>query len=180
VLLTFGLARGENPAPSHQMALETEHTILLYHSRKDLEDFDYEVDYSEGGVFSRLFSSSDSDDYLNKVRNKIDHLFRRVQKILDMRKLMKKVIIEIYSDRDALRQAYARIYGPHRRSRGSEIPRSWYRYSTNTIYVNVEDVNEGILAHEMAHAIIDHYLVVRPPRATAEILARYVDTHLYD
>jgi len=56
--------------------------------------------------------------------------------------------------------------------------RAWYIYERNTIYLNVRDVNEGIVAHEMAHAIIDHYLLVRPPRATAEILARYVDEHL--
>ncbi|MEH0019750.1 MAG: hypothetical protein V6Z89_08855 [Desulfobacter sp.] len=35
-----------------------------------------------------------------------------------------------------------------------------------------------MLAHEIAHAVVDHYLDVRPPRATAEILARYVDAHL--
>ena len=34
------------------------------------------------------------------------------------------------------------------------------------------------MAHEIAHAIIDHYLLIRPPRATAEILAHYVDEHL--
>jgi hypothetical protein len=37
-----------------------------------------------------------------------------------------------------------------------------------------------MLAHEMAHSIIDHYLRVRPPHATAEILARYVDGHLFE
>ena len=38
----------------------------------------------------------------------------------------------------------------------------------------------GMLAHEMAHAIIDDFLQVRPPMASAEILARYVDAHLND
>ena len=56
--------------------------------------------------------------------------------------------------------------------------RAWYIYESNTIYINADDVHEGILAHEMAHSIIDHYFSVRPPRATAEILARYVDKHL--
>ena len=56
--------------------------------------------------------------------------------------------------------------------------RAWYVYELNTIYLNVDDVHEGMLAHEIAHSIIDHYLLVRPPKATAEILARYVDKHL--
>ena len=45
--------------------------------------------------------------------------------------------------------------------------------------MNARDLSAGMLAHECAHAIVDHYLAVRPPRATAEILARYVDGHLY-
>jgi hypothetical protein len=44
--------------------------------------------------------------------------------------------------------------------------------------MNVNDLHEGMLAHELAHAIVDHYLLVRPPRPTAEIIARYVDSHL--
>ena len=37
-----------------------------------------------------------------------------------------------------------------------------------------------MLAHEMAHAIIDNFMKLRLPRATAEILARYVDAHLLE
>jgi hypothetical protein len=44
--------------------------------------------------------------------------------------------------------------------------------------VSVADLHEGMLAHEMAHAIIDHFFAVRPPSSTAEILARYVGKHL--
>ena len=56
---------------------------------------------------------------------------------------------------------------------------AWYLYQYHSIYINLEDLHEGILAHEMAHSIIDHYLIIRPPGATAEILARYVDSHLF-
>ena len=57
--------------------------------------------------------------------------------------------------------------------------RAWYIYDLNTIFINVQDIDEGILTHKLAHHIIDHCLKVRPPKATAEILARYVDKHLY-
>ena len=53
-------------------------------------------------------------------------------------------------------------------------------YEYNTVYLNVQDVHEGMLAHELAHAIIDNFMAVRPPRATAEILATYVDKHLFE
>ena len=89
-----------------------------------------------------------------------------------MRKKMKKVTINIYHNKNQLHEAYQEIYlSPCR-------VRAWYEYRFNTVYINVGDVHEGMLAHEMAHSIIDHYLLVRPPAATAEILARYVDSHL--
>ncbi|MFC1867599.1 hypothetical protein ACFL0H_05635 [Thermodesulfobacteriota bacterium] len=47
------------------------------------------------------------------------------------------------------------------------------------MYITIEDLHEGMLAHEIAHSIIDHYLTVRPPSESAEILARYVDSHLH-
>ncbi len=47
------------------------------------------------------------------------------------------------------------------------------------IFINADDIHEGMLTHEMTHHIIDHFLTVRPPRASAEILAVYVDAHLF-
>ena len=61
-------------------------------------------------------------------------------------------------------------------SHGSR-PRAWDIHALKTIYVNANDLNEDMLAHEMAHAIVDHYLLFRPPFATGEILAQYADVH---
>ncbi len=174
------LVMGETSSLTFPLILETKYTILHYRSIEDLEDFDDEIDYSEEGVFSRLFSSSDVDDLEEKVKNKVDALFRRAQEILDMRKIMKKVIIKIHRNREEIKRAHAEIYGTARRSSNRRVPRAWFRYKNNTAYINLDDLHEGMLAHEMAHAIIDNNLVIRPPRATAEILARYVDTHLFD
>ena len=75
---------------------------------------------------------------------------------------------------DGLHQAYYNLYNQPKKIR------AWYIFELNTIYVSATDINENMLAHEMAHAIIDNFLSVRPPSATAEILARYVDKHLYN
>ncbi len=119
-----------------------------------------------------MFSTPSPDEVIDKITKKVDVLFERVQEILDMRKKMKKVTINIYDNKKQLHDAYSSIY------RKSCRIRAWYRYTNNTVYINVDDLHEGMLAHELAHAIIDHYLLVRPPTATAEILARYVDRHL--
>jgi hypothetical protein len=155
--------------------METKYTIVHYQSLEDLKKFNYKVQYGQAQwSLKRLFSKSGSDNLVDRIRTKMDVLFERVQDILDMRKKMRKVKIHIYHDKAQLHDAYSRIYkGPCR-------IRAWYRYRNNTVYVNVNDLHEGMLAHELAHAIIDHYLLVRPPVATAEILARYVDRHLFE
>jgi len=153
--------------------IETKYTIIRYQSTNDLKKFNYKVKYDpERSGLKGLFSSSGPDNLKDKVITKVDVLFKRVQQILDMRKKMDKVTINIYENKDQLKDAFFRIY-----KRQCRI-RAWYRYRNNTVYINVRDLHEGMLAHELAHAIIDHYLLVRPPRATAEILARYVDSHL--
>jgi len=155
------------------LSLETRHTILHYESAEDLKRFNHNIDFSggDGGFFVFPFSR-DEKDIVEKTGEKVDAIFERVQEILDMRKNMQKVVVNIYHDSHELDTAFLQVYQQPRRIR------AWYRYWNNTIYINSRDLHAGMLAHELAHAVIDHYMVVRPPRATAEILARYVDEHL--
>lgn len=164
------MAQGETLAWKN---IETKYTVIHYQSFEDLKKFNYKVKYGqEQWSLKRLFSGSGPNDLVDGIITKVDVLFERVQEILDMRKKMKKVTINVYRDKEQLHDAYSKIYkGPCR-------IRAWYRYGNNTVYVHVNDLHEGMLAHELAHSIIDHYLLVRPPAATAEILARYVDSHL--
>ncbi len=170
-LLPGSAVRAQDPL---SRKLVTKNTVLLYRSMEDLARFDSKVNYSSGGGLSSLFSSRPKgDDLLDAVAEKVDALYERVQEILDMRGEMEKVTLRLYPDQDALARAWQAFTG----GRNLRV-RAWYNYERNTIHFNVKDVHEGVVAHEMAHAIIDHYLLVRPPRATAEILARYVDEHL--
>lgn len=168
--------------PSHALAeslnwkvLETRYVKLYYLSRADLEMFDKKIDYEDNsqgfGFFGNKKSGGNLDEELIK---KMDSLYERVQAILDMRRSMKKVTVKIYGNKNTLWNSYQEIYKKRRELR------AWYIFEYHTIYVNREDLNEGMLAHEIAHSVIDHFLEVRPPSATAEILARYVDMHLVE
>lgn len=152
--------------------LATRYAMIRYETLKDLKKFNRRIDYSPGGFsLKSLFSPSGSKNIIDSIKKKVDALYRRVQEILDMRGRMTKVNINLYRKK-SFDDLYYRLLGTKRRVR------SWYLFESKTIFINIEDVNEGILAHEMAHHIVDHYLKVRPPKATAEILARYVDKHL--
>ena len=165
---------GETTA-THWQALESRYTIILYQSADDLARLDRHLKYDavRRGL-KGLFATGNTGSLTATVPAKVDALFERVQEILDMGRAMQKPTIFIHPDRHRLHEAYRQLY-----NRPCRI-RAWYQFSTNGIYLNVRDLHEGMLAHEMAHAIIDHYLLVRPPAATAEILARYVDSHLND
>lgn len=155
--------------------VETKHTIIRYTRYDDLKKFDRKIDFSPGEFsIKSLFSTSDPGKDKDRFIKKIDALFERVQEILDMwKRTEKKVKIQLYAGKKELKKAYRKLFG-------SELNvRAWYVFQLNTIFINVDDVHEGMLAHEMAHSIIDNYLTVRPPRAAAEILAVYVDTHLF-
>ncbi len=172
-LFLCSTARAESPEDITWKSLETKYTIIHYQNEKELDKFHVRIDYGpKSGGLKRLFSSSAPDNLEEIVGKKVDILFKRVQKILGMRKKMDKVTVNVYQDKNQLHKAFTKIYSTECHLR------AWYRYKNNTVYVNVRDLHEGMLAHELAHAIIDHYLLVRPPRATAEILARYVDSHL--
>ncbi len=177
--IPFSISSAKKNAPPKTAAapkeawqtIETRYTSIKYISFKSLKQFDRDIDYSSNMSGLGFFSSS--KDPAASLHKKMDALYSRVAEILDMRRGMKKVAIRIYPGKKELHKAYGRIVG------GVCRVRAWYIFTRNTIYVNADDVHEGMLAHEMAHAIIDHYFSVRPPRASAEILARYVDAHLF-
>lgn len=172
---TVGVAFADVSKDSSWHIIETKYTKIRYHDLKDLKKFNGSIDYSPGSLgLIGLFKKKSSDELANDIKLKVDAVYERVQEILDMRKLMKKVKINIYHSKEELHAAYQKIFNQPCHLRG------WYLYEFNTIYLNVDDIHEGMLAHEIAHSIIDHYLLVRPPKATAEILARYVDGHLFD
>lgn len=169
------VCRGQSEPEISWHQLETRHTLIQYQHPQNLKLFYKRIDFSpKKWSLSDLFSKPADNDPLERIKTKVDGLYERVQEILDMRKKMEKPVIRIYSCEQDLQKAYRDIYKSNRSLR------AWYIFEVNTIYLNVRDLHEGILAHELAHSIIDHYLSVRPPAASSEILARYVDSHLFE
>ncbi len=155
--------------------VKTRYLTLHYQNVEDLDRFDRQIDFKDfsGTFFGFLKRGRSIDSFEDKMVKKLDALVQKVQRILDMRKAI-MINVKIFPDETALHAEYFKIY------RKKKKLRAWYIYEYNTVYVNARDLHSGMLAHECAHAIIDHYLAVRPPRATAEILATYVDAHLYE
>lgn len=174
VLLLAMQTQASTSWAANTIELETRHLVLNFNSVEDMERFSDSIDYPSRYSAGGLFASPTRAELEKHLVDKVDNLFEKVQLILDMRKPMKKVRVKVHSSNDDLARTYKAIY------KKENNPRGWYIYKFNTVYLNARDVHEGMFAHELGHAIIDHYLSVRPPRATAEILAKYVDLHLFD
>lgn len=173
-LTLLALCGPANNSYAAQYIVQTRYTTLTFNSVNDMESFSDSIKFANDSSLSSLFSSPSTQDKKRDLIRKIDLLFQKVQAILDMRKQMQPVNVRVYSNEEQMGKTFYSLYGQKCTVRG------WYFYELNTVFLNVADVHEGMLAHELGHAIIDHFLSVRPPRATAEILARYVDENLFE
>lgn len=162
-------ARGD----STWLSLESNHAILYYKCEESLRRFNKKIEVPEIGPFCAQGSVKSRECLELSVLNKIDAIFEKVQHILEMKRKMAKVRIYLYPNKRDLHDAYYTIYHTRKKYR------AWYIFEYNSIYMNARDLHEGMLAHELAHAVIDNHFSGPPPRAAAEILARYVDAHLF-
>jgi len=99
----------------------------------------------------------------------IDGIYSEVSDTLDIHLYSYKGNIRILRDFEELKKAFRELF------RQELITYSFYVYSSNTIYVDAQNVKPEILAHEIAHAIINRYFFIPPPERVQEILAKYVE-----
>lgn len=130
---------------------------------------------------SRWFyvSPVERDLYTNPVYSieqrivaRLETILLRVEEILAMYPASMELKIKIFSDRRELSREYLTLFGT------VQNYKSFYIHSLRTIYASMQDISDSVIAHEMAHAVIDNYFLVIPPEKTAELLATYVDSHL--
>jgi hypothetical protein len=151
--------------------LKTEYTTIVYDKDDLLRQFNREVSL---GSLSYLLRDRKSFTIAEEVKNKIDVLVERVESILDMfpgQLRFKVVLLPAQAD---LQRVYRIRYGT-----GTDFI-SYYSPGDKAVYVSVEDVRIGVLAHEFAHAVVDRYFGVSPPTKIHEVLAQFVETHLKD
>ncbi len=103
-----------------------------------------------------------------QVSEKIDIIVERVETILEMRPKDLRFDLVITPDADAVRSLYKLKY-----HRDVEFL-AFYSPLEKAIYVSADDIKSKILAHEVAHAVIDQYFGVAAPVKIHEILADYV------
>ncbi len=120
------------------------------------------------------FTSKGLDDDPANVKKRVDEIMVKVQSLLDMHPPDLHISIYLYPEHETLSEVFKQF------STSENVPIAFYAHQTKTIYVDVSSVTDGVLGHEMAHAVISFYFGTPPPAKMQEILAQYVDLHLWD
>ena len=99
----------------------------------------------------------------------MDNLFNEVSDVLDIHLYSYHGEIKICLNKEELQKAFSELFNKELKAG------SFYYHDQNVIYISTDGLRAGILAHEMAHAVISHYFVVLPPAKVQEVLAGYVE-----
>jgi len=151
--------------------LKTQYATIIYENEKLLRQFNREVSLGSLSYLIRNKTSITADD---EVKNKLDAIVERIETILDMFPRELKFTIVLLSTDDEVQRIYRDKYG----RRVDYI--AFYSPRDKTIFISVNDISLGVLAHELAHVIIDRYYGIPTPVNIHEILAQYVESHIRD
>lgn len=158
-------------APALALELETRYGTVSYEREELLKRFNEEIRL---GSLSYLMKSRSSLTLADEVRNKVEVVINKVQTVLEMfPPSMKIKIVLLPSDGEV-----AKIYRSKYHRHADYI--AFYSPREKTVYLSVRDVTLHVLAHEAAHAVIDHYFGISPSVKIHEVLSEYVEAHLED
>lgn len=137
--------------PATEKEFSTRYTTIHYAHDKDMDDFIWKL----GG--QKLEFSRDRA----LASSRVDRIIDRVRNILDIQPTGFKV--GIYLRRGPLESGHT----------------AFFDYKTRSIHISVDNVTDGIFAHEVAHAVINFNFGPTLPSKVQEILTQYADKYLY-
>lgn len=129
----------------------------------------YRIDYGLTDKPPRSRSGAEGE-----IAYKFDLIFFKVQEILDMRPRGLHLKVRIYRGQDDLDRVYMEIFDQQNKFI------AYYIFKLNTLFASEEKVSANVMAHEIAHCVVDHYFSVIPPTKVAEMIAQYADVNLRD
>ena len=170
-ILLAGLFMVVFVSAAHGLEVKTRNASVIYEKEDLLRKFNRNIRLGSLSYAARNRTSITVED---EVRNKVDVILERVEAVLAMFPgNLDFTIILLHSDRD-VRKVYTGKFG----KKVDFI--SFYSPRDKTVYISVDDVRLGVLAHELAHVVIDFYYETPTPAKIHEILAQFVESHIED
>ena len=130
------------------------------------------ANFSDVAQKNAAIFKEDPETGLISIKYNVDSLVYKVKKILCIYPPDLRFHINVYSTYSELTKAF--------RGMGltGDVPVAFYSHKYRTISLSVERLNDTILAHEIAHAVINSYFIPPPSAQVQEILAHYVEKNL--
>jgi hypothetical protein len=150
---------------------QSRYVTLKYSSQETLRTFDDHVTLN--GALSRMMRRN-TVTIEDEVLAKTDIIVEKAETVLDMfPKNLHFTLILLPTAEDISRTYYQKY-------QKNVNYLSYYSISEKTVYISVDDANLHILAHEIGHAIVDHFFDVRPPYTIHELMAQFTEKHITD
>ncbi len=161
------------PVFSQQFELSTIFSKIKYKDETDVKEFNKKIKsvYPLKGL--DVILNYKYENSFNELCRKIDGLILRVEEILDMHPVAFKINIKIFSSKKDMEKYFLKEFGYRKKDLIA-----FYVPAKNTIYVRIDKINEHILAHEIAHAVINRNFLIKPSEKIQELLCHYVDINL--
>lgn len=164
----LGYAEGGNDGFQAAKTVESRYFKIYIESGVDLDRL--AMEFSVPASIKAIIKEPVSDSY--SMPNQLDLLYLAVSEIMDIRLKNFKCKLKICKDASGLSGVADRLFGQEIQTGG------FYVCAIDTLYIDAQNVNIHILAHELSHAIQTHYFIVPPPPTVQEVLAGYVEYQL--
>lgn len=159
----------QGPAFSQEHSLKTKYFTVYYTAECDLSQLAERL-RADKLLHIDIFTPGSAPEGMEAIISELfDSLYLEVSDIIDIHMYSFEGTIKILSGRRELGRVLSAYF-----KKVPNVP-SFYSHANNTLYLSWPDLTLGMLAHEMAHAIISHYFVVPPSAKVQEILSGYVE-----
>ena len=160
------------PSSAHTREVKSRYATLHYRTKHLLNDFNDQLRL--GRKLNFIARKRNIVTIEDEVLAKIDTIIEKVEVVLDMFPDNMHIHIVLLETSDDVNRIYKQKYGKKARNI------AYYSLAEDTIYISVDDARLRVLAHEIGHAVVDHYFKVRPPYNIHELMAQFAEKHVSD
>jgi hypothetical protein len=181
----FTLPAFSSPALG-QETLQTQKAIIFADAAGDLQEMERRLSFSPAAQITQQYFAAPtlaSASQHPRLAAKIDGILQRVCAVLRLwPKNQAPLRIFLLKDGQEVKKRQL-VFQPYEEKPlfglfGYSHLEGFYEARSNAIFLSLADLHEGILAHEMTHAVLCTALPQPPPHDLQEEWARYVETRL--
>ena len=160
------------PSPARSREVKSRYATLHYSTKRLLHEFNDQIRL--GRKLRFLVRKKNIVTVEDEVIAKIDTIIEKAEVVLDMFPDNMHINVVLLETSNDVNRIYKQKYGKN----ADHI--AYYSLAEDTIYISVDDARLSVIAHEIGHAIVDHYFKVRPPYNIHELMAQFTEKHIND